>query len=227
MTENQSRPEGVSADAPQADGRPGPGWAPTPLSRAGTPSATPTSGAPAGSADPSSGSARPQIDRYAPRRTFIPLLVGVIGLVVAVLIGFAAMRPDASAPAPSPSPSASHSPSAHPSPRDGTPFTVQTTGATGIWKITQRRWSDQGVSAHISVSVDSGDVASYFLALSNSGQEAVRGQTDGVSQPFPSTTISAGQTASGWVFFPIERGTTLIFLRTRDQAQVSGIEISG
>lgn len=225
MTENHDRPEIPTSGDPGVDGRPGPDWTPTPLSGTGAPSPAPIPGTPVSSVDPDAARARLQIERYAPRRTFVPLLVGVIGLVIAVLIGFAATRPDTTTPAPAPS--TSRSPSAHSSPRAGTPFTVQTTGATGIWKITERRWTDQGVAAHISVTVDSGEVASYFLALSNSGQEAVRGQTDGVSQPFPSTTVTAGQTVNGWVFFPIERGTTLIFLRTRDQAQVSGIEITG
>lgn len=204
-------------------GRPGPGWAPAALSghgHAGPPPA-PGAGTPTTAGGPPHPS--PSIGRYAPKRTLGPVIISLIALIVAALVAYSALRPTDSDPAPS----ASSTPTAHAPHRDGTPFTVQTSGATGIWKVAEHRWNDQGLSLLIELTVDSGQVSCYFNALSNTGQEVVRGASSGLSPAFPTSQIRAGETVSGWVYFPIDRGTTLIFLRTKDQAQVSGIEVSG
>ncbi|PKQ30725.1 MAG: hypothetical protein CVT62_12300 [Actinobacteria bacterium HGW-Actinobacteria-2] len=164
-----------------------------------------------------------EIGRFAPRRSLLPLLVGVIGVAVAVLLGYTALRP----PTPNPTASAPVSATPKPTPRDGTRFTAESDRASGVWKITDSRWDATGVSALITVTVDTGTLDCYFSALPHDGSDVSDGEESSLSPQFPNGPISAGSSASGWVHFTIEHGTTLVFLRTADQAQISGLEVAG
>jgi hypothetical protein len=200
------------------------GWTPTPLSAAGRATYAGKTG-PQRSA-PNLGSGKAQIGRYAPKRTLMPLVFALVAVLVAVGVIYSANRPEINpAPSASATPSQGSRPSA--SPRDGTPFIVGQSSATGVWKIADKRWTDQGLEALIKLTLDSGDLTCYFNALPTDGQEAIRGDAANLAPAFPTGPITTGSTVSGWVFFPIERGTTLVFLRTTYQAQVSGIEVSG
>jgi hypothetical protein len=153
----------------------------------------------------------------------LPLLVAVIGVAVAVVLGYTALHPTP------PAPTASHPVSAtpKPSPRDGMPFTAEADHASGVWKIADSRWDETGVSAFIVVSVDTGTLECFFNALPQDGSDVVDGAKAPLAPQFPNGPISAGSSASGWVHFTIERGTTLVFLRTAEQAQISGLEVAG
>jgi len=175
---------------------------------------------------PDLGSGKAQIGKYAPKRTLLPLVFALVAVLVAVGVIYSANRPE-----PNPTPSVSATPSQAPrpsaSPRDGTPFIVGQSTATGVWTIADTRWTDQGLAVLIKLTLDSGDLTCYFNALPNSGLEAIRGDATDLTPAFPTGPITTGSTVTGWVFFPIERGTTLVFLRTTYQAQISGIEVSG
>jgi hypothetical protein len=215
-------------DAPPPEGPIGPpssDWTPAPLSASG--SANYAGKTNLGQPAPSHAPHAPQIGRYAPRRTLGPLLIALIGVIAAVLVAYTALNPGTPSASPSPTDTPSRTPSPSASPRDGTPFTVSATGTTGVWKIIEQRWDDQGLAVLISLTVDTGDLTCYFNALPNNGQETVRGETTGLSPPFPSTVIAQHTTATGWVYFAIPRSTTLVFLRTVTQAQISGIEVAG
>lgn len=164
-----------------------------------------------------------QIGRFAPRRSLLPLLVAVIGVAVAVALGYTALRP--APPTPSPSHPASATPK--PTPRDGMPFTAETDRASGVWKIADSRWDATGVSAFIVVSVDKGTLNCFFNALPQDGSDVIDGENAPLEPQFPRGPIHAGSSASGWVHFTIVRSTTTVFLRTEDQAQISGLEIAG
>jgi hypothetical protein len=200
------------------------GWTPTPLSAAGRATYAGKTG-PQQSAT-GLGSGKAEIGRYAPKRTLMPLVFALVAVLVAVGVVYSASRPDSN-PAPSVSATPSQAPRPSASPRDGTPFIVGQSTASGVWKIANTRWTDQGLEVLIKLTLDSGDLTCYFNALPNDGQEAIRGDAANLTPSFPTGPITAGSTVTGWVFFPIERGTTLVFLRTTYQAQVSGIEVSG
>lgn len=202
---------------------PPPNWTPAPLSAAGDASyADKAEGQrPVDSPNPNASA----IAGYAPKKALLPILVGLAGVLVAALIAYTAIRPPA--PTESPSPSPSHPTSASATPRDGTRFTVGTTDTSGTWKITDSRWTKRGLDLLIRVRVETGSLECYFNALSNSGQTIVRNEATLLTPVFPADEIEPGESVSGWVFLPIERGTTLVFLRTTEQPQVSGIEVSG
>ena len=147
----------------------------------------------------------------------------MIGIAVAVVVGYTALRPVP--PAPSPSHPVSATPK--PTPRDGMPFTAEADRATGVWKITDSRWDATGVSAFIVVNVDTGALNCFFNALPRDGSDVIDGGLAPLEPQFPRGPIHAGSSASGWVHFTIKRGTTLVFLRTEDQAQITGLEVAG
>lgn len=167
----------------------------------------------------------PAINKFSPKRSLVPVLVTLITIVVAAAVLYTAVNP----PKPQAGPTASPTPTASQAPtRPGTPFAVAYSDTAGVWQITKHRWTDRGMDAFIEVTVDSGELDCAFNALSNSGQEVEKGLLSELTPQFDYTTISAGETRKGWVYFPMyDRGTTLVFLRTLDQPQVSGIEISG
>jgi hypothetical protein len=215
-------------DVPQPPGTDGlrpppPDWAPAPLAAAGQASyaSRPTD-------DPhKAGPAHPgaSIGRFAPKRTLVPLLVALAGVLIGALVIYSASQPGTATSESTPTPTPAASGAA--TPRDGTPFTVTNTGTTGVWKIADKRWTDKGLDVLVEVRVDNGVLNCYFNALPNSGQEVVRSEASDLTPAFPDTAIRPGSTTTGWVFLPIERGTTLVFLRTADQPQVSGIEVAG
>jgi hypothetical protein len=153
----------------------------------------------------------------------VPALVAVIGVAVALLLGYTALRP----PTPAPTASAPVTATPKPTPRAGMPFTAESDRASGVWKITDSRWDASGVSAFIEVSVDEGTLDCYFSALPQDGSDVSDGEPAALAPQFPHGPIKAGSSASGWVHFTIERSTTTVFLRTADQAQISGLEIAG
>lgn len=147
----------------------------------------------------------------------------MIGIAVALLVGYTALRP--TPPAPTPSHPVSATPK--PSPRDGMPFTAEADRASGVWKIADSRWDATGLSVFIVVRVDTGKLDCFFNALPRDGSDVFDGEKATLEPQFPRGPISAGSSASGWVHFTIEHGTTLVFLRTEDQAQISGLEVAG
>lgn len=202
---------------------PPPNWTPAPLSSAGGASYADKAEdhRPVDNTKPNAST----IAGYAPKKSLLPILLGLAGVTVAALIAYTAIRPPAQSENPSPSPSRPASASA--TPRDGTRFTVGTTDTSGTWKITNSHWTKRGLDLLIRVRVETGSLECYFNALSNSGQTIVRNEATLLTPVFPADEIDSGESVSGWVFLPIERGTTLVFLRTTEQPQVSGIEVSG
>ncbi|HML52104.1 MAG TPA: hypothetical protein PKD84_11970 [Propionicimonas sp.] len=202
---------------------PGPGWTPASLSASGQATYAGKTSAP----EPTSATSTtaPAINKFSPKRSLVPLIVTLITIVVAAAVLYTALNPPKpqAASTPSPSPAASQAPA-----RPGTPFAVAYSDTSGVWQITKHRWTDRGLDVFVELTVDNGALDCAFNALSNSGQEVEKGLLSELTPQFDYTTITAGETRSGWVYFPMyERGTTLVFLRTLDQPQVSGIEISG
>jgi hypothetical protein len=223
----QHPPEEAPAPGSDPIGPPGSNWTPAPLSASGQASYA----AHAGQSPPATGDTpnTTAIGQFAPKRLRAPLLIALVGALIAGAVIYSAVRP---APVSDPSahrtasPTPSRTPSASASPR-GKPFVLRQSDATGVWNITETRWTDKGLEALVQLTLDTGDLTCYFNALGPTAQEAIRSEASDIAPRFPTGPINSGATVSGWVFFPIERGTVLVFLRTVDQAQVSGIEVTG
>lgn len=220
MSDQQPPPPPPSAGG--SDGPPAQGWNPTPLSAAGQAS---YGGRPV---DPSPAAPKPSgeaaINRYAPKRSLVPLLIALVTILIAAGVVYVALNPPKveSAAKPTPTPSASSTP------RTGTPFTVAYSDTSGIWQITKHKWSARGLDVFVEVAVDTGTIDCRFNALSNSGVEAKDARPSMLSPGFPDGIMVSGEKRSGWLNLPMtERGKVLVFLHTPDQGQVSGIEVSG
>lgn len=211
----------VPAPAP-GDDRPAQGWAPAPLPRGERASFASRNPADAASSGPArSGDA---IDRYAPRRSLVPVLVAVVALVAAVAIFYTTNRP---LPAPSASASPSHSATPKPTRRAGKQFTADRSRATGTWQITDSRWSPDGLDVFIEVTLDAGALTPTFDAMPNSGNGYVEGEPSTRTPGFSPAALRPGTTSKGWLFFGTSRETTLIFLGDANDPQISGIEVPG
>lgn len=206
-------------------GPPRPGWNPTALSASGQASYVGRTSTPDPASEDPQGA--PAINKFAPRRSLVPVLLTVVTILIAAAVVYAAANP--AAPAPSPSATApSPTPTVSTTPRAGTPFAVSYTDITGVWQITKHQWSARGLDIYVEVSVDTGDLNCMFNALSASGEQARDATPSQLSPNFVTGMIGAGEQRSGWVHLPLtERGTALVFLHTPSQGQVSGIEVSG
>jgi hypothetical protein len=211
-------PGGDSGRPPAAD------WTPAALSSSGSATYAGKTGHQQPSEAP--GGHPPEISRFAPKRMLTPLLAVLVAAVVAGGVVYSATRPEPE-PSPSLTPTASRVATPSASPRAGTRFVVRQSGSSGVWHIAEKRWTDKGLEALVELTLDSGDLTCYFNALDSNAQEVIRGDASDLTPQFPTGPIQTGATVRGWVFFPIERGTTLVFLRTVDQAQISGIEVTG
>ncbi len=215
-------PEGSSTPptAPQQ------GWTPAPLSDGSRPS---VGAHPPASTEPGAPLGGPalrsvNIDEFAPPRSRLPLLVTLVVLVVAALIwGATLLRPassDASAPSPSASPTAT--------PRaPGLPFLSPDERFSGRWEIIDHRWIDSGLEVEITLAADRGPVNYSFVAFNNDGVDATEASGGSQQPQFSGLPIPSGQTESGWLFFPLERGPATIILATSGGNQMSALPVSG
>ena len=199
--------------------RPAQGWTPAPLS--GGERASFASRNPADSAPPEAGRSGHAIDRYAPRRSVIPVIATVVAVVAAAAIFYTTSRPQP-APSASPTPSQAASPA---SKRPGKQFTADRSRATGIWQITDSRWTQEGLDVYIEVTLDSGSLTPSFDAMPNSGNGYVVAEESSLMPAFRMQPIQPPSTIRGWIFFRTTRETTLIFLGDANNPQISGIEV--
>jgi hypothetical protein len=219
MSEQPPPAPQVPPSGPVQD-RPTQGWAPPPL--AGPDRASLASRNPADATTPDAAPRGDVIDQYAPRRSLVPVLAAVVGIVAAAAIVYTANRP---APAPVATPS--HSATAKPTPRAGKQFTADRSHATGVWQITDSRWTPGGLDVLIEVTLDAGALTPSFDAMPNSGSGYVKGEPSARTPAFDGNAIRPGTTTRGWMFFATSRETTLIFLGDAYDPQISGIEVPG
>lgn len=217
MSEQPPQAQRTPATGP-AQGRPAQGWAPPPL--AGTERATLAGQNPADATIPDAASRGAVIDAYAPRRSLVPVLAAVLGIVAAVAIVYTSTRP-----APPPVATPSHSATPRPTPRPGKQFTADRSHATGVWQITEAHWTPDGLDVFIEVTLDSGALTASFDAMPNSGNGYVKGAPSTRTPTFDGNAVSRGTTTRGWMFFATSRETTLIFLGDSYDPQISGIEV--
>lgn len=224
---SQQRPTHPFGEQPEGPSAPQPGWAPAPLSDGSRPSVgahVPISaqpGAPLGG--PALRSVN--IDEFAPPRSRLPLLVTLVVLVVAALIwGATLLRPVT--PTATASPSASQSASPRPS-APGLPFVSPDERYAGRWEIVEHRWTDSGLEVEITLAADRGPVNYSFVAFNNAGVEATEAMAGSGQPQFSGQPIQTGQTESGWLFFPLERGPATIILATAGGNQMSALAVSG
>jgi hypothetical protein len=219
MSEHPRQAHGAPASGPGQD-RPAQDWAPPPL--VGAERASFASRNPADAAIPDAGPRGDVIEQYAPKRSLVPVLAAIVGLVAAGAIFYTASRPE---PAPVATPS--HSAAPRTTPRPGKQFTADRSHATGIWQITDSRWTQDGLDVYIEVTLDAGALQASFDAMPNSGSGYVKGAPSTRTPAFDGNAVSPGTTTSGWVFFATSRETTLIFLGDAYDPQISGIEVPG
>jgi hypothetical protein len=165
------------------------------------------------------------IDEFAPPRSRLPLVVTLVVLLIAGLIwGATLLRPAAPTPSatPSPTPSASATSAA-----PGLPFVTPDQQFTGRWQIVEHRWTDSGLEVEITLAVDQGPLDYSFLAFENSSIEPTIPTPGSESPLFSGQPIGTGQSESGWLFFPLDRGPTTIILSTSGGNQMSALAVSG
>lgn len=217
MTDEQPTAEPGHTSAPPPD------WAPPPLSAAGNTAAPGMPGAQQFDT-PAPDPASVEITRFAAKRSLAPILLGLVGLVVASLVVYSTFFAPA-APAPSPSPTPTHTPTSSTTPRPGTPFLSQSTGARGVWRVVDKKWDEYGLNVLVEVTVDTDELSVRLSALPVAGQDYVPGGPGKTDPKFPTTPIYAGQTVSGWAFFPIEHSPTTVFMNAGREVQISAVEV--
>lgn len=196
------------------------GWTPPPL--VGAERASFASRNPADAMIPDAGPRGDAIGQFAPKRSLMPVLVAIVGLVAAGAIFYTATRPE---PAPVATPSRSAVP--RETPRPGKQFTADRSHANGVWQITDSRWTQDGLDVYIEVTLDSGALLPSFDAMPNSGSGYVKAAASTLTPAFDGNDIRPGTTTRGWVFFATSHETTLIFLGDSYDPQISGIEVPG
>ncbi len=205
------------------------GWAPAPLSDGGRPSVAREPSAPAQRGTPIGGPALAsvKIDEFAPPRSRLPLVVIVVALLVAGLIwAGTAWRGQSPLPAaPSPSPSAP-TPVATPS-SSGLPFVTPDQRYSGRWEILKHQWTDSGLEVEIRLAVDKGPVSYSFLAFGNNDVQATSSSPGSQNPKFNGLPLQTGDEATGWLFFPLERGASTIILATASGNQMSALAVAG
>jgi len=150
--------------------------------------------------------------------------VTLVVLVVAALIWGATLLRPASSEASAPSPSAS--PTATPR-APGLPFLSPDERFSGRWEIVDHRWTDSGLEVEITLAADRGPVNYSFVAFNNDGVDATEASGGSQQPQFSGQPIPSGQTESGWLFFPLERGPATIILATSGGNQMSALPVSG
>jgi hypothetical protein len=204
-----------------ATGAPPPGWAPAALSSSGNAS---YAGQTAASAAPPPTEPTTAINQFAPKRSKAPVLVALAGIVIAGVVVYTANRP--AQPSAQPTPTATKSVTASATPRDGTPFTVNSSTA-GTWKITEHQWSDTGLDIRVQVRLSSGTMRCNFMAMSQSGNQIAHSKVSAKTPNFGTDrTITAGDSATGWMHFQIEHSPTTVFIGVNGNSQVQAIEVA-
>jgi len=201
-----------------------PGWGPAPLGGGqhapGTPRHDPTR--PLGAPPPEA----MNISAFAPPKSKLPWLVGLVVVVVAVLIAATAtLQPGGlfAGPASSASPTPTPSPTSTP---PGQPFTASDGRVNGRWQVVERRWTDEGVQVKIRVAVDEGTLRYSFLAFSNDAAEVVY-PSPGADRPeFGTMPINRGEEREGWLFFPAYRADMTLILANEIGRQISALVVA-
>ena len=208
---------------PQRAASPPPGWAPAPLSgeRAalgGRPPGPEQVTTPLGAPAPDS----VNIDQFAPPRSRLPLVVTLVALLAAALIwAGTTLRPPAPGPGATPS-----APTASPA-APGLPFLTPDERYSGRWEILEHRWTDAGLEAKIRIAVDRGPIGVAFVAFENSGVYATEAQEGSQPPTFSGLPIPSGESETGWVHFPMNRGPATIILTTAIGNQMSALPVPG
>ncbi|MCA0296352.1 MAG: hypothetical protein LCH96_13810 [Actinobacteria bacterium] len=217
------------ADQPGAGhSAPPSGWAPAPLSDGGRPSvAREPQVAPPRSTPIGGQLSSVKIDEFAPPRSRLPLVVVVVALLVAGLIwaGTAWRGQQDITAGSSPSPSAS-SPGAT-STASGLPFVTPDQRYNGRWEVLRHQWTDSGLEVEIRLAADKGPISYSFLAFGNNDVQATNASPGSQNPKFDGLPLQTGQEATGWLFFPLERGASTIILATASGNQMSALAVAG
>lgn len=167
---------------------------------------------------------RVDIDSYAAPKSSLPIVLTVLAVlaVAAIVLGGLFLRP-APAPAPTPTPTATET-AAGP----GLPFTMPSNAnAGGRWEILDEKWDSEGVALRVRVYADKGTVSYAFLAFANSGQDVIDPQPSQDEPQLTSGVLREGKSATGYVYFPMPRGTGTLVLTTSGGRQMSALPIRG
>lgn len=157
-------------------------------------------------------------------RSWLLWLLAAAVLAGIVLGATVLNRPPASAPGDTPSSPVTAPTSAGP----GLPFTMPyNPEAGGRWEVLAQEWTTGGVLLRVRLFADRGTISYGFLAFENNGVDVVRPDTSPKSPELTRGSMSAGETETGYVFFPIERGPATLILTTSGGRQISALPITG
>jgi hypothetical protein len=163
------------------------------------------------------------IDNYRPPRTRWPiwLAAGVVAFLLAVL-GFIFVPPlFAPQETATPTPTSSVS-----RPPGGTEWESSTEGSTGFWSIDEVEWSASGyVDVKVTVECESGVMTYSFFAFGDNDSTATDSSFSDREPALSTGRLNAGDSASGWVRFNLDRGPSTLVLATSHSYQISALPI--
>lgn len=169
---------------------------------------------------------RNDIARYEPPRQQGPVLwvaLGIVVLVAVVVLGLFLQRPGpppVSEVTPSPTPGRTANLPGH-------PFTMPSnSAATGRWQIIAQQWTSEGVLLDVEVACDT-EMCSYaFTSFAQNGATSVDPEPGPRSPALTKGILEAGESARGYVFLPLTRGTAMLVLTTSGGRPISALPIT-
>lgn len=177
------------------------------------------------SADASQNEPAPHIDEFSPDRNRNPFTIAIVGtfIAVGVIVSAVALNTPTHTPAPASAP-AQATPTT-----PGMPFTMPGSSAsTGTWEILEETWSESGVTVKVKIYANTGTIKYAFSLFDNTKMEAVRPSAALKTPELKPGTLTAGQSAEGYVSFSLAREEATLVLASDGVAQqVSALPIRG
>lgn len=100
----------------------------------------------------------------------------------------------------------------------------ETTSATGVWELTDTKWSSNRVVLTVKITVTSGSFRYSFYAYNNSSMQLAYPDSSS-SSTLRTGTLGTGQSVSGTLEFQITRGDGTLVMLDAMENQVSGLAI--
>lgn len=162
------------------------------------------------------------IDHYAPRKSWWPLLIGTVAVLVAALIwASTTWRLQLGTPT---KPTATPIPTAV---EPGLPFVSGNERYSGSWEVLHHQWNQDGVEVELRITVKRGPLSYGLGAFQNTDLNAVDAHPSTNQPRLSGMPIETGTEEVGWVFLPVTRGDVTLILTDGRGNQMSALPIPG